>query len=110
MSVISSYSPDIQKAWATVFACAWVHQSKHDNSEFHNALVNNPKEALEGAISGKYTCSEYDNPSLKEAATLIITNGYVLPFPEAPTIDNLHAEQLRQFFDQEGITGILRFT
>lgn len=120
------YSQEIQTAWATIFAYAWsfsLGNSKVDfetykndkvknvveSLHFHYDLILDPRRTLEAAKEGAYSCSEYKNPSLAEAAAIIISSGFVLPFPH-PTVDGLHAEQLRQFFDQEGITGILRFT
>ena len=119
MSVKSLYSDEIQRAWATVFACAWSFHLKdptnfdcstEDSDHFHHALVRNPKKALDAASKGKYQCDEFKGPSLQEAAKTIVNSGLVLPFPEPPTIDNLNAEQLRQFFDQDGVMGVLRFT
>jgi hypothetical protein len=119
MSVRSLYHDDIQKAWATVFACAWSCQMKEpkdfedeneNGNHFYSVLVRDPKQALTNASLGKYHCEEFESPSLREAASTIINSGLVLPLPEPPAIDNLNVEQLRQFFNQEGITGIMRHT
>jgi len=119
MSVKSLYSPDIQRSWATVFACAWAWHLKEptnfedvseDSHHFYHALVRDPKKALTAASLGKYECDEFKCPSLREAASTIISSGLVLPFPEPPAIESINLQQLRQFFDQDGVTGILRFT
>ena len=119
MSVKSLYSEEIQRAWATVFACAWAwhlkdptsfDDSTEDSSHFYHALVRNPKKALDAASKGKYQCDEFKCPTLREAASTIVSSGLVMPFPEPPQIDNLNTEQLRQFFDQDGVMGVLRFT
>jgi hypothetical protein len=102
MSIKSLYSDEIQKAWATVFAFAWVcslkdprtfdgYKKNKESLHFHNDLVLDPRAALEDAKAGKYPCKEFENPTLQEAATVIISSGLVLPFPDPPQIDNLNA-------------------
>jgi hypothetical protein len=123
MSIKSRYSDKIQTAWATVFACAWMCslRDKRDFDEykkgedkvswhFHHDLVLDPRATLEAASRGEYPFDEFKKPTLPEAATTIINSGLVLPFPDVPQISNLDPEQLRQFFDQDGIMGILRYT
>lgn len=123
MSVKSNYSADVQRAWATVFTCAWVcyHKKPMDchvvsqkeaENHFFCALIHDPRKALDDAVRGKYNdvCSNITCPTLQDAAGIIVGTGMVLPFPEPLDIEGINAEQLRQIFDQEGITGILRFT
>jgi hypothetical protein len=123
MSIKSRYSEKIQTAWATVFAFAWVcsltdkrtfdeYKKGEDKTSwhFHHDLVLDPRATLESASRGEYPCEEFNNPTLPEAAKTIINSGLVLPFPDAPQIASLNAEQLRQFFDQDGVMGVLRFT
>ncbi|HEY9599919.1 MAG TPA: hypothetical protein V6D33_19835 [Cyanophyceae cyanobacterium] len=103
-----AYAPDLRTAWAHVLAVAWMREDILDR------LRDDPKSTIEGVVRGEILLESYQDQLPYFVAILEHGEGvFGIPNPPLPTERlrrSIGIEQLAQFFDREGLFGIIRGT
>lgn len=103
-----AYAPDLRTAWAHVLAVAWMKEDILDG------LRDDPKKTIEGVAQGDICIAPYDDQR-QHFVTILERGEGVFGLPNPPKSANqlrdaMSIEHLANFFDHDGLFGLIRGT